>query len=275
MKKQTKKALIILGVVVGALLLFAVIFGVLNALVADGKWSFGWSDYRYDESGYEIGEGSVPAASISRIEVDWIDGEVEIVACQDTYISLSEDCDYELPESARLRWGVSGDGKTLTVKYRKSSWFFAVGTGNRNKKLTLRVPERFFEQLTEIDIDVESSAVTVKDMTAQKLSFESETGRLVTRGCTFSEVDAESKSGVLDVGFASCPGKVELDSERSDLTLRLPSNAEFTLEFLTENGKISTDFSLTQSGNRYTVGNGSAQLLAKTKKGDLLLAVAE
>ena len=170
---------------------------------------------------------------------------------------------------------MSGDGKTLTVKYRKSSWFFAVGTGNRNKKLTLRVPERFFEQLTEIDIDVESSAVTVKDMTAQKLSFESETGRLVTRGCTLSEVDAESKSGVLDVGFASCPGKVELDSERGDLTLRLPSNAEFTLEFLTENGKISTDFSLTQSGNRYTVGNGSAQLLAKTKKGDLLLAVAE
>lgn len=275
MKKQTKKALIILGVVVGALLLFAVIFGVLNALVADGKWSFGWSDYRYDESGYEIGEGSVPTASISRIEVDWIDGEVEIVACQDTYISLSEDCDYELPESAQLRWGVSGDGKTLTVKYRKSSWFFAVGTGNRNKKLTLRVPERFFEQLTEIDVDVESSAVTVKDLTAQKLSFESETGRLVTRGCTFAEVDAESESGVLDVGFATCPGKVELDSERGDLTLRLPSNAEFTLDFLTENGKISTDFALTQSGNRYTVGNGSSQLLAKTKKGDLLLAVAE
>lgn len=269
---KSKKILLTVAIVIGVLIVGAVIVGVLNALVADGEWNLGWSDYRYDDSGYEIGEGSVPANEVTRIEIDWIDGGVEIVPCQDSYISLTEEAENDLPESAELRWRVSEDGKTLTVKYRKSSWFFSVGTGKRNKTLTLRIPERFFAQLTEIDVDVESSKVTVTDITAQSLEFESETGTLKTVGCTFAKVDADSKNGSLEVGVLSCPQALEMESENGDLTLRLPQDSSFALVWETESGKLSTDFALAQSGNRYTAGDGTALLTAKSKRGNLLLA---
>ena len=230
---KIKKALIVTAIVLAALAVGGVVVGILNALVADGAWSLGWSDYRYDESGYEIGEGSIPFTDITNIEVDWVDGAVEIVPCQDTYPSISEKADGELPESAKLRWRVSEDGKTLSIKYRKSSWFFAVGSGNRNKRLTLRIPERMLAQITEIDVEADSAAVTVTDIDVQKLEISTETG---------------------------------------NVTLKMPSDASFVLDWETEHGKLSSDFAFVQDGNRYTIGNGGHSVSVETEKGDLLLS---
>lgn len=234
MKKiNLKKVLITIAIVLAALAVGGVVVGVLNALVADGEWSLGWSDYRYDESRYEIGEGSIPFTEITRIDVDWIDGEVEIVPCQDTYPSITEKADNELPDSAKLRWSVSEDGKTLSVKYRKSSWFFSLGSGSRNKKLILRIPERMLAQMTEIDVEVESASVTVTNINVPKLEISTETG---------------------------------------DVTLQMPSDASFVLDWETEHGKLSSDFAFVQNGNRYTVGNGGNTVSVETERGDLLLA---
>ena len=59
--QKFKKPLTVIAIVMGALLLGAVVMGVLNALVADGAWHFGWESYRYEDSGYEIGGASVPS----------------------------------------------------------------------------------------------------------------------------------------------------------------------------------------------------------------------
>ena len=96
MNKKLKRVLTILGITIGASLAVAILIGILNALVANGTWSFGWSDYRYDESGYEVGEGSVFSDDLTTLSIDWIDGEVRIVSCGDQYISLSETSDEKL-----------------------------------------------------------------------------------------------------------------------------------------------------------------------------------
>lgn len=252
---KIKKGLIVTAIVLAALLVGGVVVGALNALVADGAWSFGWSDYRYDESGYEVGEGSIPFTDITRIEVDWVDGEVEIVPCQDTYPSISETSDEELPESAEVRWRVSEDGKTLSIKYRKSSWFFSAGTGSRNKHLTLRIPERLFEQMLEIDVEAISTAVTVRGISAQKLEVSTESGNVTVDACSFAATD--------------------LETEKGDVALRMPTDASFVLNWETERGKISSDFAFVQEGARYTVGNGGATVSVETESGDLLLARKE
>ena len=128
--KQFKKPLIILLIIVAALLVGAVILGVLNALVGKGKWTFGWTDYSYDDADYEVGDGSIPATRITSIDLDWIDGNVRIIACKDAFLSLTESTDSELTEASRVRWQVNELGE-LSIKYRKSS-FFLGKTHNKN-----------------------------------------------------------------------------------------------------------------------------------------------
>ena len=256
MKKMNgKKILIVTAIVVAACLVGGVIFGVLNALVADGAWEFGWSDYRYDETNYEIGEGSIAATELTKIEIDWVDGEVEIVPCQDTYLSITEKADGELPESAKVRWCVSEDGKTLSIKYRKSSWFFAVGTGNRQKRLTVRIPERFFEQLTELDVEADSANVSVKGIAADSLELSTKSGAVNIDGCAFDQTDVETKSG--------------------NVALRMAADASFVLDWETKRGKLSSDFAFVQDGARYTVGNSGNTVSVETESGDLLLSRKE
>ncbi len=251
-KNNGKKILIVTAIVIGALLLGGVAFGVLNALVADGAWEFGWSDYRYDETDYEIGDGSIVATDICEIEIDWIDGEVEIVPCQDTYPSITEQADVELPDSAKVRWSVSEDGKSLSIKYRKSSWFFAVGSGNRQKKLTLRIPERLFAQLTEIDVEADSANVSIKGISAASLELSAKSGAVNVESCAFSKTEIETKSG--------------------NVALRADATASFVLDWQTKHGKLSSDFAFVQDGTRYTVGNGDHSVSVKTESGDLLLS---
>ena len=289
-----KKVIVFVLAVVGALILGAVIFGILNALVVQGKWSFGWRDYRYDESGFEIGEGSIPADAVTHIELDWIDGEVEIVPCQDRYFSVTEFAQDELPESAKVRWRVSEDGSTLTVRYRKSSWFFGVGSGNREKKLTLRVPERFFDQLSSLDVSVVSTNVTVKGMVAESFSFSSDMGALSTEKCVFGSVSVTTKNGDIRVGAdvdgtvemssrnsaltlitGTCPQQIKVETKGGDVTLSLPEDASFALEWTTDKGGITSDFAGRQDGTVYTVGTGEKQYSVQSRKGDLLLTVTK
>lgn len=252
MKKiNGKKILIVTAIVIAALLVGGVVFGVLNALVADGAWEFGWSDYRYDETDYEIGDGSIVTTSLTKLEIDWVDGEVEIVPCQDTYPSITEEADGELPDSATVRWSIGDDG-TLSVKYRKSSWFFAVGSGNRQKRLTVRIPERFFEQLTEIDVEADSANISIRGITAESLELSTKSGAVNIDGCAFDQTDIETKSG--------------------NVALRMAADASFVLDWETKRGKLSSDFAFVQDGTRYTVGNGGNTVSVKTESGDLLLS---
>lgn len=293
MEKRLKRVAVITAIVMGSLLAFAIVLGVLNALVADGRWSFGWNDYRYDEEGYEIGQGTVPVTAITRIDLDWIDGGVEIVACRDAYISLSESASSALPESAELRWKVDADG-TLYVKYRQSDWFFGIGADNREKRLTLRIPEAYFERLTEISVKVASSNVVICDVAAKTLHFESQSGALVLKNCGFDSFFAESKRGKIaadgllateisvkaaegdtDLKLSHCPAELKISATYGDVTLRLPQSASFVLDWRTKKGSLSHDVPLAPSGDRYIAGDGGADFAVETTDGSLTLTVAD
>ncbi len=287
--KRMKRATVIAVIVVGVPVLAAIVIGVLNALVADGSWTFGWNDYRYDETGYQIGSGSLPSESISSIELDWIDGVVEIVACEDRYVSLTEGAEEALPESAQLRWRIDEAGN-LSIKYRKSSWFFGIGSGGRQKRLTLRIPEALFEKLTLLDIDVASANTVISGVRADKLVFESASGSLLIKDSHFSEADvesvsgklgsegltvqallAETTSGSLSWKLLNTPSVLELSSVSGGVLLALPAEPSFTLDWESTSGRISHDIPMTEQGGAYVAGSGESRFLIKTVSGDLTL----
>ena len=121
---KNKKIIKYAAFIIGGLVLGAILLGVLNGLVGKGEWNLGWTNYRYDDSAYHKGQGTIPAPALEKIELDWIDGSVTVVICQDAYVSVSESAPAELTEKTQLHWFVSEDGKTLSIKYRGSSSFF-------------------------------------------------------------------------------------------------------------------------------------------------------
>ncbi len=287
--KKFKKPLIILGIVLGAILVLAVILGILNATVGGGEWNLGWTDYNYDDTGYEVGSGSVFATGIETIDLDWIDGSVEIVTCQDAFISLTEGSSLQLTEDSLLRWCVSEDGKTLTVKYRKPSWFFG-DTQNKQKYLILRVPEGMLENMDAIKIKTVSASVALNGIRAQSLTVENRLGDTKLSNCTCVDLSLDSTAG--ELSFAGeVSGNASLVTRGADVLLRtsvtpraltvatvrdvelyLPRDAVLSLEWEKDHDHTPmSDFPYRKEGERYLIGEGDTRTAVTVIDADRLL----
>ena len=230
MTENWKKGLKYGGIAVGVLVLGAVLLGVLDGLIGKGQWNLGWTDYTYDDSDYQTGVGSIPSERVTEIDVDWIDGKVQVVLCQDTYVSVTETAGEKLSDGSSVHWRVSEDGKTLSVKYRESSKFFGVSK-NKNKDLILRIPERLVGQLQTLTVKGVSTEVTVSEVVAKSLNVETRSGKI---------------------------------------TLILPEQTAFALACESRNGDLPTiDFPVTQEGNTYVSGTDGIRITVKTGSGEV------
>ena len=229
---KNKKIIKYAAFIVGGLILGAILLGVLNGLIGKGEWNLGWTNYRYDDSAYHKGQGTVPAPALEKIELDWIDGNVTVVICQDAYVSVSESAPAELTEKTQLHWFVSEDGKTLSIKYRGSSSFFGT-TKDKEKDLILRIPEKLMEQLQTLNINAISSNVMISDI-------------------IIDNIDVKTASG--------------------NVTIELPEATAFTLTHESKRGSTPTiDFPVTQEGNTYVSGTDGIEINVKTNSGKVVV----
>ena len=225
---KNKKIIKYAAFIIGGLAVCAILLGVLNGLVGKGEWNLGWTNYRYDDSAYKTGEGTIPAPAVESIDLDWIDGSVTVVICQDAYVSVSESAPAELTEKTQLHWFVSEDGKTLSIKYRGSSSFFGANK-DKEKDLILRIPEKLIGQLQTLNINAVSSNVTVSNIVVDN-------------------IDVKTASG--------------------NVTIELPEATAFTLTHESRRGGAPTiDFPVTQEGNTYVSGTDGIKIYIETNSG--------
>ncbi len=285
--EQSRHAGRVLLIVIGCLLAAVLVFSMMGAFFGDG--APGWQSYRYNGEGYTVGEGTVPHSDITRIELDWIDGSVEIVACDDTFISITESADAPLAEAMRVRWRVDENG-TLSIKYRKSTWFVGFGIGQANKKLTLRIPKSMFEQIDVLEVDAVSADLTVSDLSLSRFSAETESGDLKVERCQFMacEVDivsgevsllscdvrrfsADLVSGDLMLDVSKCPDDAEIEIVSGNVELWMPADSNFTLFHETASGNLISDFALQSQGDHHVCGRGGASIRVESVSGHLIL----
>ena len=229
---NNKKILKYTAIILGGLIIGAILLGVLNGLVGKGEWNLGWTNYRYDDSLYHKGEGTIPAPAVESIDLDWIDGSVTVIICQDAYISVSEKAPTDLSENTQVHWLVSEDGKTLSIKYRASSSFFGTNK-DKEKDLILRIPEKLIGQLQTLNINAVSSNVTVSDILIEN-------------------IDIKTASG--------------------DVNIELPESTAFTLTHESKRGGTPTiDFPVTQEGNTYISGTDGNKINVKTNSGKVVV----
>ena len=233
---KNKKIIKFTAIILGGLILGAILLGVLNGLVGKGEWNLGWTNYRYDDSAYHAGEGTIPAPALEKIDLDWIDGNVTVVICQDAYVSVSEDAKADLTEKTQLHWFVSEDGKTLSIKYRGSSSFFGANK-DKEKDLILRIPEKLVGQLQTLTINAVSSNVTVSNVLVDNM-------------------DVKTASG--------------------NVTIELPEAIAFTLTHESRRGGNPTvDFPVTQEGNTYVSGTNGIKINVKTNGGKVAVTTSK
>ena len=232
MNIKNKKILKYAAFIIGGLLIGAILLGVLNGFVGKGEWNLGWTNYRYDDSAYKVGEGSIASPNVESIDLDWIDGNVSVVICQDAYISITESAPADLTDKTRVHWSVSEDGKSLSIKYRASSSFFGTSK-DKEKDLILRIPEKLLGQLTTLNINAGSSNVTVSDIIVDN-------------------IDIQTASGNVNV--------------------ELPEGTAFTLMHENKRGGTPTiDFPVTQVGNTYRSGTDGIKINVTTNSGKVVI----
>ena len=233
---KNKKIIKYTAFVIGGLIVGAILLGVLNGLVGKGEWNLGWTNYRYDDSAYHKGQGTIPAPALEKIEVDWIDGNVTVVICQDAYVSVSESAPAELTEKTQLHWFVSEDGKTLSIKYRGSSSFFGTNK-DKEKDLIFRIPEKLIGQLQTLNINAVSSNITVSNIIVDN-------------------IDVKTASG--------------------NVTIELPEATAFTLTHESRRGGTPTvDFPVTREGNTYVSGTDGIKINVKTNSGKVAVTTSK
>ena len=232
MNIKNKNILKYAAFVIGGLLIGAILLGVLNGFVGKGEWNLGWTNYRYDDSTYKVGEGSIASPNVESIDLDWIDGNVTVVICQDAYISITESAPADLTDKTRVHWSVSEDGKSLSIKYRASSSFFGTSK-DKEKDLILRIPEKLLGQLNNLNINAVSSNVTVSDI-------------------IIDNIDVQTASGNVNV--------------------ELPEGTAFTLTHESKRGGTPTiDFPVTQVGNTYVCGTDGIKINVQTNNGKVAI----
>ena len=231
---KNKKIIKYAAFIIGGLIVGAILLGVLNGIVGKGEWNLGWTNYRYDDSAYQTGEGTIPAPAVESIDLDWIDGNVTVVICQDAYISITEKAPAALNENTSVHWCVSEDGKTLSIKYRGSSSFFGTNK-DKEKDLILRIPEKLIGQLKTLSINAVSSNVTVSNIIVDNINVQTASG---------------------------------------NVTIELPEATAFTLTHETKRGGTPTiDFPVTQEGNTYKSGTNGIKIDVKTNSGKVAVTI--
>lgn len=232
---RSKKTFFAIGLSLIGLVLLILIAGILNALVGDGEWTL-WSSYRYDETGYEIGSTSVGSREVAVIDVDWIDGEVEVVLCDDAYISITEEYKGDITEQALMRYKLSEDGKTLSVKYRSSDAFIGFGSGGEDKKLIVRVPRAYIDQLESLTVNAKSANVKIVGVTAKRVEVFSKRGDVslqtpasvgfsLSFDCKGDQFETNIPNVQNSLGYGDCNNRFVLNAPRGSVRLFTLPNA--------------------------------------------------
>lgn len=204
-------------------------------------------------SGTEItGEGSVSAAGITNLEIDWAAGSITILTADTDQITFTESG--YAGENQRMVY--SQKGNTLKISFSNTITVFGFGTGP-SKDLTVTVPESWVCQELEIDgadLDVLIDGLTVNsielDGAAMELDFNGSVSRLTCDGAACE----------LKVRTAATPESIDVDGAACNMELSLPSDSGFLARMNGLGCYFKSTFDYTVSNRDYLHGDGSCQI---------------
>lgn len=214
--------------------------------------SFGSSHYP-NESSYTVGNTSIDADELKRIEVNWLNGSVEIEAYDGETIEVSESSSQSLDEGDRVR-SLYRNGK-LTIQFRQSQ-FALFSSVPSSKALHIRIPNSLAKDVRNLLLDSVSSDNHISNLSIGKCEIDTVSGSITMEG-NVRDFELDTVSGDCQLTTYTTPEQVDTDSVSGDVTLNIPEDANFTAEHDSVSGKLSSDFSTSLSGDdEFVCGDG-------------------
>lgn len=168
MKKSAIARIVIWSVV--ALVLTGILIGVLvlrenpNAPIIFGKEQ----GYNYsNEKEYSVGAVELPMTEFTSISVDWISGNVYVLAYDGDTVKFEESSNDVIEEKYELRWRVKEN--TLYIKPCQSTSSWNLSNEIPTKDLFVYLPETLAKTMNKISVDTASARIGITGITANEI----------------------------------------------------------------------------------------------------------
>ena len=208
---------------------------------------------------YTAGDFEYKASGVSRVEINWIDGNITIRQSGKDVLAVEEN-GKDLKNPQKLHWYLDGD--TLMIQYCKSGYNGRIPSSS--KDLTIEVPEGI-----ELKINSVSSGIRVdEDQEYENLEINTVSGTADIQIEKCEKISVNTVSGKLELKIADCD-KVEIDSVSADVVFGSLPQEGAVLEYSSVSGSLKTDCPFEQNGKKYVFGKGNCAIHVHTVSGNV------
>ena len=226
------------------------------------------------------------SGKIDELSIDWASGSITIRPGDTDEILYEETGDFDSANAMVAK--VSGS--KLTIQYCKDGSFLKGGFsfgGSLHKDLTITVPRDWV--CRELEIDVASADLDIRDLTIHEFDFDGASGRCTLTNCAVGEMsldtasgdvtfsgtldtlDCDSASAKLQLELRNTPRSIDMDTASGSLTMVLPEDCGFTVSLDALSGRFSSDFATTTQNGHYIYGDGSCKINVSSMSGGVTI----
>lgn len=230
MKKST--VFTIIAVIIGVVLVATVLviglrsnwFGFKSLFTADSSRELAHSyDYIWED-----------ASSLKGINVEWVSGDVEIVATTGKdEIKITEWSSKPLTEKTELK--MSSSGRVLKIQWKDSFLTFGFFQSSR-KNLRVEMPAELAKDMTEFKCSLTSGNLDIGAIKAEEIKLSTTSANITAKSLEAEEIKVSTVSGDVDIPSIKTD-KLKLDTTSGDLKIANASSKE--LKASTTSGTIS------------------------------------
>lgn len=252
-----------------------------------------------DASKYSVGSFTYAAEDVDAVEINWVNGEIEIVQSELAELSVTENGE-TLDSEEQMHYYIR-NGK-LIIHYCESGHFGEINSAK--KKLRVEIPvdvdvdidnvsadisigemrvgdfeltnvsgDVSFAGITadwDIDIEIVSGKIDVKSVCARTFSVNGVSGNINAAKIDADEIDIEIVSGKTELVLArAC--EVDISGVSGNVKITLPEGIGAEVELDSASGNLHSDRDYTKKGDTYFFGGGEAKIDVETVSGELYI----
>lgn len=229
---------------------------------------------------YVAGSASVSAEVVKKVEIDWLNGNIEVEQTSSQALQLVEDNPSEREEE-RMHYYL--DGNILKVKYCQAGLRTNINAEKKNLRLelpmglsleidaeeagialgVLEVGDLSIETKSgnitaervvcgEAEIETQSGKVSMGEIVASKASFETNSGAVSVAKLAVDFLDVDTNRGKLSFGLEKAL-TAEVESTSADIKFTLGDGLGASVVMRTATGKLKTEKEYAKAGSRYDI----------------------